>query len=171
MANKVLLLSLALSLMTCADAKTVTVSGATCSGDVASCPDGTWNTGLSVHKLLLQPGDQVVFTWSGQTHGLVELPSKAALDACAVGSPKTVLRAPTDNGRVSITVGPVGESRYFACPVSGHCSFGMSTEIASVASAPACSPPKPRRVCTRTRKGKRCHCVKRRSGGGGGGGW
>lgn len=147
------------STITTAEAKVVAVDGRSCKGNsVDGCPAQTWHLGLKKHTVKLRPGDQLAFTWTGVVHGLVELPDKPAYDSCAVSSPKTVLSPPAPNGAIGVTVGPVGEIRYFACPVPGHCSQGMGVVLQSV----HCVPPRPVRKCTNTKSGKHCSCARRK---------
>merc|ERR1712215_306509 len=75
-----------------------------------------WNpSGKEITKCV-DVGDEVEFTWDGDTHNLIQVSSKADYDACKVGENEKKGK----KGPAEIKVKEKGDL-YFVCGVDKHC--------------------------------------------------
>ena len=91
--------------------------------DGSSPPNAqSWGFNTFPNPLKVNPGDVVVFQWSGITHGIQEAATASDLSACTDGGSPTIMNpASSGNFQLDTTGIAVGTSLFYYCPVPGHC--------------------------------------------------
>ena len=82
----------------------------------------SWGFNSFPNPLKVNPGDVVVFQWSGIAHGIQEAANAADLNGCTSGGSPTIMNpAGSGNFQLDTTGLTIGTSRFYYCQVPGHC--------------------------------------------------
>jgi plastocyanin len=100
---------------------------------VGLVPNGPGRS-ASGNVLTVCKGDSVKWMWSGM-HGVVQAKSPAGYNSCALTPGSYIPKAAIANGGTyTVKMGAQG-TRYYYCPVGGHCSMGQKVKIVTTKKA------------------------------------